>query len=210
MPPAKTKRSYIRYSPEIAERICAGLAEGRKLRAICADEGMPTFGTVFRWLGLHADFRALYDRAREDRSGTRYSPQLALAICEELLEGRSLRSICADEGMPSPSNVFVWLAQHAEFRELYTRARQVQADILLDEILDIADDDSGDLIMKQNGSGPFPNPRSIQRARLRIAVRRWLLAVLIPKKYGAKLDMPEGGHAPVVKVVREIVAAKGS
>lgn len=208
MPPRNSKSSFMRYSHEIAQRICAGLAEGRKLQAICDDEGMPSHATVFRWLAAHADFRVCYDRAREGRGGTRYSPQLAVAICEELVEGRSLRSICADEGMPSPSNVFLWLERHADFRDLYVRARHLQADLIFDEVLDIADDTSGDWVRRRKGSGWTVNAEHIRRSKLRIAVRKWVAAGLKPRKYGDKVALPDSDHAPVVKVVREIVPAK--
>lgn len=171
MPPRKSKPSFVRYSPEIAQRICAGLAEGRKLRAICTDEGTPSHGTVFRWLAAHADFRACYDRARESRGGTRYSRQLAMAICEELVEGRSLRSICADEGMPSPSNVFLWLQRHAEFRRLYVRARHLQADLIFDEVLELADDTSGDWVRRRKGSGWMANAELIHTRYFRYRYR---------------------------------------
>jgi hypothetical protein len=48
-------------------------------------------------------------------------PELGIAICEELAEGRSLLSICSDEGMPGRTTVR--LGKHAEFRELFDRAR---------------------------------------------------------------------------------------
>jgi hypothetical protein len=208
MPPKKSKPGFVRYSPEIAQRICAGLAEGRKLRAICADEGTPSYGSVFRWLAAHSDFRACYDRAREGRGGTRYSRQLAIAICEELVEGRSLRSICADEGMPSPSNVFLWLERHAEFRSLYARARHLQADLIFDDVLEIADDARGDWVRRRKGSGWMANAENIRRSKLRIAARKWAAAGLKPRKYGDKVALSDSDYAPVVKVVREIVPAK--
>ena len=53
------------YSLETASAICARLADGESLTAICRDEGMPHRATVFRWLEAHPDFRDNYVRARE-------------------------------------------------------------------------------------------------------------------------------------------------
>lgn len=57
------------YSDQIAGDICARLADGESLKAICADEGMPSRSSVFRWLGdpdkSMDHFRASYARARE-------------------------------------------------------------------------------------------------------------------------------------------------
>jgi hypothetical protein len=211
MPPKKIeRRAFVRYSSEIAEKICAGLAEGRKLRSICADEGMPAQGTVFRWLAAHADFRTFYDDARKGNGGTRYSPQLASAICEALVEGRSLRSICTDDDMPGKSTVFRWLAEHAEFRVLYARAREVQADTLFDETLEIADDARNDWMERrtQKDASWVANGENIQRSKLRIDTRKWFVAKLSPKKYGDKVELAGTPEVPVVKVVREIVKAR--
>lgn len=53
------------YTPETALEICARLAEGQSLRAICRDEAMPDARTVFRWLEADETFRQRYARARE-------------------------------------------------------------------------------------------------------------------------------------------------
>lgn len=57
------------YSAELAAAICAGLAEGRSLRAVCNDDDMPAMSTVFLWLGQDdkAEFLEQYTRAREQR-----------------------------------------------------------------------------------------------------------------------------------------------
>lgn len=108
-----------------------------------------------------------------------YSEDVAGAICMEIMAGKSLRKICAMEGMPGTSTVFRWLDQYPDFRELYARAREVQADVLADEILEIADSDLD------------PN-----RARVMIDARKWLAGKLRPKKYGdrVELDHKEKGN----------------
>lgn len=57
------------YTQEVGDRICERLADGESLRAICADEYMPSRPTVFRWLTDEV-FRAQYARAREDQADT--------------------------------------------------------------------------------------------------------------------------------------------
>lgn len=54
------------YSADIAEAICAGLAEGKTLRAVCRAAGMPSEVTVRRWaLEDREGFSAQYGKARE-------------------------------------------------------------------------------------------------------------------------------------------------
>ena len=53
------------YSRRLADEICARLADGQSLRAICADPAMPHRATVLRWLHANPEFRNLYTLARE-------------------------------------------------------------------------------------------------------------------------------------------------
>ena len=118
-----------------------------------------------------------------------YSPEMAALICDRIVEGASLRQICQDTNMPARSTIFVWLEEHEEFARSYTLARQIQIEDLMDESLEIADDSSNDWI---DGEGPDGkryrvfNPDSIQRSKLRLAARKWLISKLIPKRYSWK------------------------
>ncbi len=114
-----------------------------------------------------------------------FTQELADHICEELIEGKSLRTICKPEGMPSASTICRWLTENAGFAEQYTRAREAQADTLADEILDIADDGSNDY-MEDGENGQKYNGDAVARSRLRVDSRKWIAAKLKPKKYGDK------------------------
>jgi hypothetical protein len=102
----------------------------------------------------------------------------------------------------------VWLSKYPEFKDLYARAREAQADILGEEILAIADDTSEDEIFIENedgngqGAKRVMNNEFVQRSRLRVDARKWLMSKLAPKKYGDKLDVTSDGNsiAPVTIV----------
>lgn len=135
-------------------------------------------------------------------AAVRYSEAVAERICEALANGRSLRSVCRDDGMPSQTTVFRWLADErfAPFRERYARAREAQADAIFDEIIDIADDGSNDWMERRREDGSVDeavNHEHIQRSKLRIDARKWMAGKLAPKKYGDKLDVDvtSGGQA---------------
>ena len=117
-----------------------------------------------------------------------YNEDVASDICERLASGRSLRSICAGDDMPSMTTVFKWLGQQPLFAENYTRAREAQADAIVDDILDIADDKALD-----------PNDR-----RIRIDARKWLAGKMRPKKYSDKLLLGEDAENPLSKNSVEI------
>ena len=119
-----------------------------------------------------------------------YTDKLASKICRRLAEGESLRAICADKAMPAISTVMGWLfdGNHDEFLEQYARAREAQAEVRADEIVDIADDDTNDFTADKDGK-LVADHEHIQRSRLRVDARKWIAAKLLPKRYGDKLDL---------------------
>jgi hypothetical protein len=125
-----------------------------------------------------------------------YSQDLANQICEGLINGKSLRAICASDDMPAASTVCLWLTQHPQFAEQYAHARDAQADTLADEILFIADtpqlgvktETKGDEVKTIEGD-------MIEHRRLQVDARKWIASKLKPKKYGEKLDTTLRGDA---------------
>lgn len=68
------------FTPEIADYICEGLANGRSLREMCReDEKMPCQSMVFRWLAQDDVFREQYARAREAQADAMADEILAIA-----------------------------------------------------------------------------------------------------------------------------------
>lgn len=125
-----------------------------------------------------------------------YTPEIADQICAKLAEGKSLRSICKAESMPSARTVFAWLRQYPEFSQQYARAKEDCADALAEEMLDIADDGSNDWYEQQITEGVVlkkPDTEHINRSRLRVDTRKWIASKLKPKKYGEKLDIAHSG-----------------
>jgi hypothetical protein len=67
---------------------------------------------------------------------------------------------------------------------------------MADEILDIADDGSNDymaITRKDESEAWQLNGEHIQRSRLRVDTRKWLMAKMKPKVYGDKLDVVSDG-----------------
>jgi hypothetical protein len=113
-------------------------------------------------------------------------------VLRRIAEGESLRSIAKDEGMPAPSTVCLWAAADPTFAEQYARAREAQMDRYAEEILEISDDSTNDYMEKQNKDGSTYgafNGEHIQRSRLRVDSRKWLMSKLAPKKYGEKVQI---------------------
>lgn len=122
-----------------------------------------------------------------------FTQELFDRICERIADGESLRAICADEDMPDKSTVMRWLNEREELQDQYARAREIQADALFDDILDIADNGVNDWIEANADEPEKYNGDNVQRSRLRIDARKWMAGKLRPKKYGDKLDLDMKG-----------------
>lgn len=149
---------------------------------------------------------------------SKYSDALADRICERLVEGESLRSICRDDAMPSVGTVCRWLGENAVFREQYERAREAQADTLADEMLDIADDGSNDWMERYDDDGGNVgwkvNGEAVARSKLRLDARKWIASKLKPKKYGERQSVehsgPDGKAIEIEQRVKEDADAVAS
>lgn len=118
---------------------------------------------------------------------TTYTEEIACEICARMAEGESLRSICRSDDMPALSTVFLWVSKHKEFSEQYTKAMSARADAMFEELIDIADDGRNDFMITADGDEKF-NSEHVNRSRLRIDTRKWMLARMLPKKYGDKAE----------------------
>ena len=120
---------------------------------------------------------------------TSFTQELANEICRRLADGLTLREVCRAEGMPSESTVRAWALEDREgFSTQYARAREIGYQSMADELVEIADDGSNDW-MERNGEeavGYQVNGEHVQRSRLRLDTRKWLLSKALPKVYGDK------------------------
>jgi hypothetical protein len=135
-----------------------------------------------------------------------YSPELGEAICARLIEepGTSIRRICAAEDMPSRSTVLRWLTEHKEFQGQYARAKELQADLLVEEAMDIADDTENDFkevpVGDEGASVSVVDHEHISRSRLRVDTRKWAAGKLAPKKYGDRVALTGAEDAPPIGI----------
>jgi hypothetical protein len=118
-------------------------------------------------------------------------------ICDEIEKGRALRVILRDEKMPSTSTFYLWLDSDENKSKRYARATEIRADILFEDIIEIADNSAGDT--KTNSDGfEVMDAEFVQRSRLKIDARKWVLSKMNPKKYGDRTtNVLEGGDKPI-------------
>jgi hypothetical protein len=123
-------------------------------------------------------------------------------ICTLLEEGKSLRAAAKEIGFAA-STVLLWEDNDPEFAERYARARLIGYKLLADEILEISDDGRNDTYTDDEGN-KRTDQDVIARSRLRVDSRKWMLAKMLPKVYGDKLDL---NHSGSIAVPREMTEA---
>lgn len=201
-PRAKRRHTgrVTRYTPDLAEQICARIEAGEGLNGICRDPALPCRETILNWRTTVPGFRARYELARALQARarvarglspllgggpSRYSETLARTICDRLAAGASLLTICADPTMPCYRSVLNWLRQVPDFRAAYDVARADQAHALADEVLHTVRRD--DL------------PPADKQARIKGLA--WYASKVAPRKYGEEAEVPESGDGALFQVV---------
>ena len=110
-------------------------------------------------------------------------------ICRQIsLEGKSLRSVLRNKDMPESHTFYKWIDNDEHKLLQYTRATNERASFIFEDILKIADSTEDDIITNDDGV-PITNHNVIQRDRLRVDSRKWMLGKMNPKKYSDKIQI---------------------
>lgn len=157
-----------------------------------------------------------------------YTESIAEHVCREISKGRSLKAICReDEGTPGHSTVLEWVADDREgFSDRYAHACHLRLHVLAEELLEISDDGTNDTYVDEKGRERVDYD-VVQRSKLRVDSRKWLLSRLMPEKYGDRqrlehsgaiaggdvhVYLPENGRASLPDPIRrrtELVSGNG-
>jgi len=120
---------------------------------------------------------------------TTYSQDIAVKICRLLAEGNSLRSICEEnDDLPEARTVHYWLVDPSKetFFQQYKRAREIQAEMMYDALIEESEED---VIVGDDKS----DGARVQAQKLKVTTKMWVLSKMLPKKFGDKLDVTSGG-----------------
>ncbi len=142
-------------------------------------------------------------RSRADM-GMAYCPEVAEYILERVIDGIPLRKICEDRNMPGTSVFLRWVVEDKDLRERYALAQQMRAMVWADETIHIADTPcmSMTIVDKADGTKEIVMADNVQRSRVKIEARKFMLSKILPKQFG---DAPpegaggEGGSGVVMR-----------
>lgn len=118
-------------------------------------------------------------------------------IIKHIEEGNSLRSALDMHDMPSSQTFYIWINEDEDKSKQYARACEERSDLIFEEILGIADESYADKKILEDGK-EVVDGEVVQRSRLRIDARKWMLSKMNPKKYGDRNTVEiEGGEKPI-------------
>lgn len=109
---------------------------------------------------------------------SKFSDELADTICNRLMSGESLVKICSDESMPDRVTVIRWMGRDEDFATKCARAREAQADLMDDKIIEVAE---------------ACTPDTWKSDKVKISAYQWRASKLAPKKYGDKITQEHTG-----------------
>jgi hypothetical protein len=125
---------------------------------------------------------------------TIFTQELADRICEAVATSSfGLGKLCTiHDWFPTKETVYAWRYQKADFSYQYNKAKLAQAELMAEEIVEIADDGKNDwmesLSDEEKGMGWRLNGEHSARSRLRIDTRKWLASKLLPRTYGPLVE----------------------
>lgn len=115
----------------------------------------------------------------------KYDESIIDAICERIAQGEAVHKLLArgrPEGWPCERTFYAMLQEDRDgVLQKYTRAKDRAAHRMATDLMQIADDAAG------AGSG------DVNRDRLRVDARKWVLARLAPKIYGDRQVVEHDG-----------------
>lgn len=144
---------------------------------------------------------------RDGRLSKKVNRQTKSSICQALASGRSLTSICSDEKYPCYDTVQRMLRADEDFRKEFEIARDIYYQKAADQLFDIADDSTNDYVDRRRSDGSTVrafDKEAVMRSTLRIDTRKWVLAKMLPKMYGAK-ELDSGTAGKIIGDLKDLI-----
>ena len=112
------------------------------------------------------------------------------AVLQGMREGKSAFKACQAAGVAQSTFGF-WVDEDPQLAVEYARAREDLIERMAQEILELSDADVG---MQPDGKKDWA---AVQKHRLQVDSRKWLLSKLAPKRYGDKITHAGDEENPV-------------
>lgn len=132
------------------------------------------------------------------RGRSRYSAAMATAIVEWISEGKPLREFCRQQSL-AWKTVYNWLEADPDFATRFARARDIGADAIAEQALEIADTPVEGVRTETGGKDGAKEVREdmLGHRKLQVETRLKLLAKWFPQKYGDKTEHTINGPVAI-------------
>jgi hypothetical protein len=174
MSPKNPGRFLSTYDPALAQTICARIAEGETLSAICKGADMPDRGTFRRWVIKDPELRVRYDAARELKATSLFDE--ALDIARNLTEGENDSTTVRAKQVAI--DTLKWAAGKLNPREYGERATGGGVAVIINTTINLG--------LADRGNGPAPGENLYN-----------LSAVMVTDVTGQEAQTPTGEPAEV-------------
>ena len=150
-----------------------------------------------------------------------YNEEIAHAICLRFASDTkmTLGHLDADPLMPTSFTFCEWLRDTPTLARLYARSRDIQFEKQAEELEDIARNPLiGEIRIKRTGTDakgqPFDSEEikfhdNVERARLIVDTRKWILSKQRPKKYGVQVAADAGAPNEQLKALFDALRTEG-
>lgn len=144
---------------------------------------------------------------------SKYSPELAVEICQRLSNGEPLRQICRDDHIPAWQTIYDWMYRDDELGEngvglsrAIARAREQGYEAIAEECLLIADNPQfgQKQVMSDQGTSTTVEDMLGHR-KLQIETRLKLLSKWDPKRFGDRVALTGADNAPPIQVESKLL-----
>ena len=135
---------------------------------------------------------------KRTKPGSDDRAHISALVLEGMRSGLSALKACEAAGVHQ-STFNTWLNDDEALAVDYARAREYLIERMAQEIMDISDQDVG---LAVDGKKDWA---AVQKHKLQVDTRKWLLSKLAPKKYGDKLEVSGDPANPLVQRIERVV-----
>ena len=141
-------------------------------------------------------------KTHKTKPGSPDRRKLADMVLAGMRGGLSALKACEATGVHQ-STFNTWLNDDSALAVDYARAREYLIERMAQEVLDLSDSDVG---LQPDGKKDWA---AVQKHKLQVDTRKWLLSKLAPKKYGEKLEVSGDPDNPLVQRIERVIVKNG-
>lgn len=202
------KKDLAPVHPKDWQVLLGLIAQGHKVDEALLQSGVKRF-QLEGALRFSPKYLKQYEDAKLAAMRAKYSLETIEAIIEDVAldnHGGNLKDILEAHFVDIYA-FYRLLHRDPVVREMYDQAREIQSELLLDEMRRIADDSADD--WTEDGKGnPRVNSEAVQRSRVRIDNLKWRLAKLNRKRFGEKTEVDHNVNVTINHEQKLIAARK--